>query len=46
MKGEGKTPVAGGDGRLSCRLASNYPIASIEDGMAEDDCGGLEGADR
>ena len=27
-------------------LAADYPIASIEDGMAEDDMDGLEGADR
>ena len=27
-------------------LVARYPIVSIEDGMAEDDLGGLEGAHR
>ena len=47
MEGEGKTPVAGREWpTYLAELAADYPIASIEDGMAEDDWRGLEGADR
>ncbi len=37
MEGEGKTLDAGGMVRLYQDLCARYPIASIEDGMAEDD---------
>ena len=40
MEGEGKSLLPAENGRLSRRLASAYPIASIEDGMAEDDWDG------
>ena len=38
--GEGKTRSPQGAGGISRRLAGKYPIVSIEDGMAEDDCEG------
>jgi len=40
MTGEGKTLSSGENADFLADLASNYPIASIEDGMAEDDWDG------
>ena len=40
IEGRGEDASPGGNGRLLADLAAAYPIASIEDGMAEDD---LEG---
>ena len=40
MEGEGKTLTPGEMAEYLADLASNYPIASIEDGMAEDDMAG------
>ncbi len=40
MEGEGKTLDAGGMVKLYQDLCARYPIASIEDGMAEDDWDG------
>jgi enolase len=40
MEGEGKTLSPGEMAGFLADLASNYPIASIEDGMAEDDAEG------
>jgi enolase len=41
LEGEGKSLDAAEHGRLSGRPgATNYPIVSIEDGMAEDDWAG------
>jgi enolase len=40
MQGEGKTLSPGAMADYLADLASNYPIASIEDGMAEDDAEG------
>jgi enolase len=40
MTGEGKTLSSAENADFLAGLASNYPIASIEDGMAEDDWGG------
>ena len=40
LEGEGKTLDAGGMVRLYEELCGRYPIASIEDGMAEDDWDG------
>jgi len=37
MEGEGKTLSSAENARFLADLATNYPIASIEDGMAEDD---------
>jgi len=37
MRGEGKTLSSADNADFLAELASNYPIASIEDGMAEDD---------
>ena len=40
MTGEGKTLSSAENADFLADLASNYPIASIEDGMAEDDMAG------
>ena len=40
MVGEGKTLSSEGNAAFLADLAANYPIASIEDGMAEDDWNG------
>ncbi len=40
MTGEGKTLSSAANADFLADLASNYPIASIEDGMAEDDWDG------
>ena len=40
MKGEGKTLSSAENAEFLAALASEYPIASIEDGMAEDDMHG------
>ena len=40
MTGEGKTLSSGENADFLADLASNYPVASIEDGMAEDDWDG------
>jgi enolase len=40
MEGEGKTLSSAENAEFLADLASNYPIASIEDGMAEDDWAG------
>ena len=40
MTGEGKTLSSAENANFLADLASNYPIASIEDGMAEDDWDG------
>ncbi|MBW0007203.1 MAG: phosphopyruvate hydratase, partial [Sphingomonas sp.] len=40
MTGEGKTLSSAENADFLVELASNYPIASIEDGMAEDDWNG------
>ena len=40
MTGEGKTLSSAENARFLADLAANYPIASIEDGMAEDDWAG------
>jgi len=40
MSGEGKTLAPAGNADFLADLATNYPIASIEDGMAEDDAEG------
>jgi len=40
MVGEGKTLSSEGNAAFLADLAANYPIASIEDGMAEDDWDG------
>jgi enolase len=40
MEGEGKTLSSAENADFLADLASNYPIASIEDGMAEDDWAG------
>jgi enolase len=40
MTGEGKTLSSAENAEFLADLASNYPIASIEDGMAEDDWAG------
>ena len=40
MTGEGKTLTSAENADFLAGLASNYPIASIEDGMAEDDWDG------
>jgi len=40
MEGEGKTLSSGENADFLAELASAYPIASIEDGMAEDDWAG------
>jgi enolase len=40
MKGEGKTLSSAENAEFLADLAANYPIASIEDGMAEDDWDG------
>lgn len=40
MTGEGKNLSAAENADLLAELAADYPIASIEDGMAEDDMGG------
>ncbi len=43
MKGEGKTLTSDGMVKYLAGLAANYPIRSIEDGMAEDDWDGWAG---
>jgi enolase len=40
MEGEGKTLSSAENARFLADLAANFPIASIEDGMAEDDWAG------
>jgi enolase len=40
MEGEGKTLSSAANADFLAELASHYPIASIEDGMAEDDWAG------
>src|SRR5262249_34872583 len=40
MEGEGKTMSSAENADFLAALAANYPIASIEDGMAEDDWAG------
>ena len=40
MAGEGKTLSSAGNADFLADLAANYPIASIEDGMGEDDIAG------
>ena len=46
LEGEGKSSVPAEMADYLAELADGYPIASIEDGMAEDDMRRLEGADR
>ena len=46
MDGEGRTMSSDENVRFLADLASRYPLASIEDGMAEDDWGRLGGAHR
>ncbi len=46
MEGEGRSLSPDEMVDYLAELADAYPIASIEDGMAEDDMVGLEGADR
>ncbi len=45
-EGEGKNLVAEENAQFHAGLAADYPIASIEDGMGEDDMAGWGSADR